>query len=138
MIDLHSQLEEIAEGFINAILKAMGNASLADLADGHSVPQSTGRTSRVARSSKPVELAAKATRRGGPAGRRRRASAEEVQAQKDAVFAVAKLLGQGFAKNDVTKKVRSNEDVGRMLALLVAEGRLTKKGDRRLTTYSVR
>jgi hypothetical protein len=138
MNKLHSQLEEIAETFINAILKAMGSASLADLADGHSVARAKGRPSHVGQSSKPVELGATAKHRTGAAGRRRRATAEEVQAQKDAVFAVAKQLGQGFAKNDVTKKVRSKEDVGRMLALLVAEGRLTKKGDRRLTTYSVK
>jgi hypothetical protein len=138
MINLHSQLEEVAEAFINAILKAMGNASLADLADGHSAPRSNGTGSRGGRSSRPVDVEPATKVRRGSAGRKKRASAAEVQAEKDAVFAIAKQLAQGFAKSDVTKKARSKAGVGRMLALLVAEGKLTKKGDRRLTKYSVR
>jgi hypothetical protein len=41
-------------------------------------------------------------------------------------------------RRDVTRKSGSKDDLGRALSLLVAEGKLTKKGDRRKTTYTVK
>jgi hypothetical protein len=75
-----------------------------------------------------------------PAKRRRRlrASAAEVQAQKDTALAAAKTLKPGFAKSDVMKKSGSKVDLGRALTLLVKDGKLTMKGDRRLARYWVK
>jgi hypothetical protein len=61
-----------------------------------------------------------------------------VQAQKDTALATAKILKPGFAKSDVMKQSGSKVDLGRALSLLVADGTLIKKGDRRLARYSVK
>jgi hypothetical protein len=131
MSDLRSQLTQITTDFVSAVLVAMRGAALSDLV-GESVRASAsaaparGRAAKIA----PTQAAVR--------GRRLRASAAQVQAQKDAALAAAKTLKPGFAKSDVMKKSASKVDLGRALSLLVAEGKLTKKGDRRLARYSVK
>ena len=49
-----------------------------------------------------------------------------------------KGLRPGFSKSDVMSKSGSKVDLGRALSLLVADGKLTKKGDRRMTRYWVK
>jgi hypothetical protein len=78
-----------------------------------------------------------AVRRGG-GRRRRRASPDEVAKQKETALAAAKGLRAGFSKSDVMLKSGSKVDLGRALSLLVAEGKLMKKGDRRMTRYCVK
>jgi hypothetical protein len=139
MINLRVQLSQIANQFVTSVLVAMAGASLSDLAD-HSaradgqtpIHRGPGRP-RGARSA-PASRAAKRT----AGGRRHRAPPEEVQRQKDVALAAAKSLKPGFNKGDVMKKSGSKVDLGRALSLLVAEGKLAKKGDRRRTTYSVK
>jgi hypothetical protein len=136
MNDLRSQLEQITNHFVSSILAAMKNAPLSDLA-GESVRVSASAPSARAQAAN-----------GGPAagpvatpakrGRRRRASAAEVQAQKDAALAAAKTLKPGFSKGDVMKKSGSKVDLGRALSLLVKDGEITRKGDRRKARYWVR
>jgi hypothetical protein len=136
MSDLRSQLERIAEQFVSAIIAAMRTAPLSELAaqlgraSGPAAPATRRRTG------KPVAAAPS----GKPAGRRRRkrASAAQVQRQKDTAFAAAKSLKPGFAKSDVMKKSGSKVDLGRALSLLVTDGKLTRKGDRRLARYWVK
>jgi hypothetical protein len=76
-----------------------------------------------------------AARRGAGGRRRRRASPEEVTRQKEIALSAAKGLKPGFSKGDVMSKSGSKVDLGRALSLLVADGKLTKKGDRRMTRY---
>jgi len=75
---------------------------------------------------------------GGRGGRRRRASPEEVAKQKELALNTAKQLKAGFSKGDVMNKSGSKVDLGRALSLLVIEGKLSKKGDRRMTRYWVK
>jgi hypothetical protein len=77
-------------------------------------------------------------RRGAVGRRRRRASPDEVARQKDTALNAAKTLKPGFSKGDVMSKSGSKVDLGRALSLLVAEGKLIKKGDRRMTRYWVK
>jgi hypothetical protein len=121
MSDLRSQLEQIATEFVSSILAALKSAPLSDLA---------GESVRVSPSAAPARaLAAKAAptpaaasvARPAKRGRRRRSSAAEVQAQKDAALAAAETLKPGFSKGDVMKKSGSKVDVGRALSLLVKE-----------------
>jgi hypothetical protein len=89
---------------------------------------------------RPAAIAAgPALPRGRAAGRRRhRASPAEVAKQKETALAAAKTLKPGFSKGDVMNKSGSKTDLGRALSLLVADGKLTKKGDRRMTRYWVK
>jgi hypothetical protein len=134
MSNLRSQLERIAEQFVSAIIAAMRNAPLSELA------AQLGRTSGPAAAPRRAVAVAAAGSVGKPAGRhrRKRASAAQVQKQKDTALATAKSLKPGFAKSDVMRKSGSKVDLGRALSLLVADGKLVRKGDRRLARYWVK
>jgi hypothetical protein len=138
MNDLRSQLEQITNTFVSSVLAAMGTAALSDLAEESArVALSVVPTRERVAEAAPAPIAgpvAKPAKRG----RRRRASAAEVQAQKDAALAAAKTLKSGFSKGDVMKKSESKVDVGRALSLLVKDGKLTRKGDRRKARYWVK
>jgi hypothetical protein len=147
MSDLRTQLDKIASTFVSSVLAAMKSASLADLAG-----EATGaarapfaprpaarRAAKRAKAAPAVAVAVKApAAKPARKGKRHRASPAEVQAQKDAAIGAARALKGGFSKGDVMRKSGSRVDLGRALSLLVADGKLTKKGDRRKTRYWVR
>jgi hypothetical protein len=139
---LRTELERIASSFVTSVLEAMRSASLSDLADhtGGDASAFSDRGRGRARGGRAVAIGAGAAPRGrAPGGRRRRrASPAEVAKQKEAAFAAAKALKPGFSKGDVMTKSGSKIDLGRALSLLVADGKLTKKGDRRMTRYWVK
>lgn len=145
MSNLQADLNELAQGFVAAVLSAMKSASLADLASGAAEGSASAPTkarrqvgrpaqapARAPTQAKPVQARAAAK---APAKRRKRASAEEVQQQKELALDTAKQLAPGFSKGDVMRKSGSDMDLGRALSLLVDEGKITKKGDRRNTRY---
>jgi hypothetical protein len=142
---LRTELERIASSFVASVLDAMRNASLSELADqsGNSRASAsalgTGRTRGRPRGRPAGSAGApvQAVRRGA-GRRRRRASPDEVAKQKETALSAAKGLRPGFSKGDVMSKSGSKVDLGRALSLLVAEGKLTKKGDRRMTRYWVK
>ncbi|MET0591339.1 MAG: hypothetical protein ABW133_01480 [Polyangiaceae bacterium] len=125
----------------------MRNASLSELADQSGASRAAGSAVGTGRRGRPRGRPAgvagapvSTVRRGASAGgrRRRRASPDEVAKQKEAALAAAKGLRPGFSKGDVMSKSGSKTDLGRALSLLVSEGKLTKKGDRRMTRYWVK
>jgi hypothetical protein len=142
---LRTELERIASSFVASVLDAMRNASLSELADQSGASRSagsalgTGRTRGRPRGRPAGSAGApvSAVRRGA-GRRRRRASPDEVAKQKETALSAAKGLRPGFSKGDVMSKSGSKVDLGRALSLLVAEGKLTKKGDRRMTRYWVK
>ena len=111
MTDIRAQLHQIAYRFVSAVFAATKTASIGQLVEGGALPRTNGR---------------------------RRASPEEVQRQKDVALTAAKALEPGFRRGDVMRKTGSRVDLSRALSLLVADGKLTKKGDRRATRYWVR
>lgn len=142
---LRTELERIASSFVSSVLDAMRNASLSDLADQSGSSRSAGVASTGRTRGRPRgrpagsgAVAAAAVRRGAGGRRRRRASPDEVAKQKETALAAARGLRPGFSKGDVMSKSGSKVDLGRALSLLVAEGKLTKKGDRRMTRYWVK
>ena len=136
MSDLRSQIHDVVTEFVSSIYDAVRAASLSQLVEeagaggyspsrrGPGRPPSTGAAARAGRPAR--------------GGRRKRASSEEVQHLKDTVLAAARQLKPGFSKSDVMRKSRSRVDLGRAIALVVADGKLVKKGDRRLTRYWLR
>jgi hypothetical protein len=138
MDSLHSQLKNIAQRFIDTVVETVAARSLADLvaAERPNVERALSRSKRPTTSQqarRPRSLESQSTD-----GRRRRSTPAEVEEQKDLALRAAKSLEAGFSKADVMKKSGSSINLGRALSLLVAEGKLSKKGDRRTTTYSVR
>ncbi len=138
---LRTELERIASSFVASVLDAMRSASLSDLAD-QSAGRSAGTSAAPGRTrgrprGRPAVAAAPSRRVAG--GRRRRsASPDEVAKQKETAYSAARGLKPGFSKGDVMSKSGSKVDLGRALSLLVQEGKLTKKGDRRMTRYWVK
>lgn len=142
---LRTELERIASSFVASVLDAMRSASLSDLADqsgGARSPAASaagpGRTRGRPRGRPAAIAAPPGARRGAGGRRRRRASPEEVSRQKEIALSAAKGLRAGFSKSDVMSKSGSKVDLGRALSLLVADGKLSKKGDRRMTRYWVK
>src|SRR4051794_12529380 len=134
MTDLRLQLDQIANQFVSSILAAMKAASLRDLAANAEASPSNGTQSRGRRGSTRENGAGRQSAASTRApGRRRRASAEEVDRQKNVAWTAAKALKSGFSKGDLMKKAGSKVDLGRALSPLVADGKGAKKGDRRLT-----
>ena len=136
MEQLRSQLQKIADEFVSSLLTAMAGAQLSDLADESAGRVSTGRSTR-GRTARGAS-AAPVVRPSRPDGRRKRASREEVEQQKQLAFSAAKGLKPGFSKSDVMKKAGPSVDLGRALSLLVADGKLTRKGERRMARYWVK
>src|SRR5260370_37238253 len=139
---LRTELERIASSFVSSVLDAMRSASLSDLAD-HTGGRGAGAAAGVSPArgrprGRPAIAAPAAARRGAGGRRRRRASPEEVNRQKEIALSAAKGLKPGFSKGDVMSKSGSKVDLGRALSLLVTDGKLTKKGDRRMTRYWVK
>jgi len=142
---LRTELERIASSFVASVLDAMRNASLSELADQSGASRASASALGTARTrgrprGRPAGSAGapvQAVRRGA-GRRRRRASPDEVAKQKETALSAAKGLRPGFSKGDVMSKSGSKVDLGRALSLLVAEGKLTKKGDRRMTRYWVK
>jgi hypothetical protein len=139
---LRTELESIASNFVSSVLAAMRAASLSDLAETSgsaraALPALGGRPRGRPRGRAAV-VAAPAEGRRGRGGRRRRASPDEVAKQKELALNTAKQLKAGFSKGDVMSKSGAKTDLGRALSLLVADGKLTKKGDRRMTRYWVK
>jgi hypothetical protein len=123
----------LASSFVSAVLTAVKDASLNEVAG-----EIDGAGRRSGRPPRAAAAAGARTPRAGGRTRRKRSSAEEVQRQKDLAFATAKLLKPNFSKGDVMRKSGSKVDLGRALTLLVSDGKLRKKGDRRLTRYTVK
>jgi hypothetical protein len=137
MTDFRSHLNQIAEEFISAMLSAMKNSSLADFAS--AAPTGQQKVGTAERQRRGATRSGVSSVAGGSATkRRRRASAEEVERLKEVALAAARALKSDFSKGDVMKKSGSKVDLGRALSLLVAEGKLSKKGNRRLTQYAVK
>lgn len=145
MSNLRAQLERLSSEFVSAVLTAMRSASLNDLADESEIrgtraqaPAPRGRAQATPAPAAAPAAQRPAKRAAATKSRRRRATADEVQAQKDLALMTAKKLEPGFSKSDLMKKAGSKEDLGRALSLLVNEGKLSRKGERRLARYWVK
>jgi hypothetical protein len=129
MSQLRHQLRQIVGDFVTAVLGAVSAGSLEELVEG-----SSGRSTRNGSVERRHAGRPLAPAKGG---RRRRSTAEEVQQLKDLALETARSLSPGFRKGDVMKRSGSRTDLGRALSLLVKEGKLSKKGDRRKARYWV-
>jgi hypothetical protein len=129
MSQLRQQLRQIVAEFVSAVVDAVNTGSLEEFVE-NTRSRST-RNGSVARrhTGSPIATTSK--------GRRRRSTAEEVQELKNLALETARSLSPGFRKGDVMKQSRSRTDLGRALSLLVKEGKLSKKGDRRKARYWV-
>jgi hypothetical protein len=132
MSPLRQQLRRIVADFVSSVVDALDGASLGDFVRAPGIRSARNGAVERRRAARPARPAVSKGR-----GRRKRASAEEVQQLKDLALETARALGPGFRKGDVMKRSGSRTDLGRALSLLVKEGKLAKKGDRRKARYWV-
>jgi hypothetical protein len=149
MSNLQSQLEDLTSTFIASLMSALRAAPIDDviaiegISDGMA-PAAAPRTraaaapAPAARRTAAPKAAAAAAALAESTGKRHRASANEVQDQKKLAFDTAKTMKPGFSKGELMQKCGSAIDLGRALTMLVAEGRLRKQGERRMTRYWVK
>ncbi len=139
MSNLQSQLESLASDFIASIVSALRSAPLDEVVELQGVPSRAPEpAARTRRTAAPVKVQGRRPAAPRAQGRRHRASAAEVEAQKKLALDTAKTMKPGFSKGDVMAKSGSKLDLGRALTLLVADGKLRKQGERRMTRYWVR
>jgi hypothetical protein len=139
MSNLQSQLENLASEFINSLIGALRSAPIDEIIELQGAADAAAPSAPRRRGAAPkaqTRRAAPATAK--PTGRRHRASAVEVQAQKKLALDTAKTLKPGFSKGEAMAKAGSKVDLGRALTLLVQEGKLRKQGERRMTRYWVK
>jgi hypothetical protein len=127
MSQLRQQLRQIVGDFVSAVLEAVSAGSLAEFVEGTGPRSKRNGSVERRHAGRPLAPA--------KGGRRRRSTAEEVQQLKDLALETARSLSPGFKKGDVMKRSGSRVDLGRALSLLVKEGKLSKKGDRRKARY---
>lgn len=137
MSNLESQLQDLVSQFVGAIVGALRSAPLDEIIELEGGPAPEASAARGRRRTATPGPAAAAPRPARP-GRRHRASAAEVEAQKKIAFDTARTLKPGFSKGDVMRKSGSDVDLGRALTLLVTDGKLRKQGERRMTRYWVK
>ncbi len=142
MNSLQSQLQQIAAEFVASALELMRSTSLADLVEPSKKVAEIARP-RMAPVRKLPGRRNEVRAEPAPApkhegGRRPRASAEEVKRYKDLAFHTAKQMPPGFSKGDLMKRTGGKVEMGRFLGLLVDEGLLVRKGERRAARYWVK
>ena len=143
MANLETKLVALASDFVEAIVGALRSAPIDEIAGLTGATRAPRAAVSRAASAPKASAATAFARASAPAraarpSRRHRASPSEVAAQKQLAYDTARTLRGGFSKGEVMRKSGSSVDLGRALTLLVAEGRLRKQGDRRLTRYWVK
>ena len=141
MSNLQSQLENLAATFITSLVSALRSApideiiTLQGVSDDELPPAPRARAASAPKMPARRAVAPRATASSESTERRHRASAAEVQAQKKLALDTSKTMKPGFSKGELMQKCDSTVDLGRALTLLVAEGKLRKQGERRMTRY---
>ncbi len=133
MSKLETQLQALTSGFVASVVGALRSAAIDEIIGMNG--SSEAKRARAASKAAPAKPSApKAVR----PQRRHRSSAAEVAGHKTLAYETARTLKDGFSKGDVMRKSGSRVDLGRALTLLVADGKLRKQGERRLTRYWVK
>jgi len=134
MSKLETQLQALASEFVASVVGALRSAAIDEIINLTRVAAPARRAPVRAPSARPAAAQPKTA----PRKKRYRSSAAEVAAHKRVAYETARMMRGGFSKGDVMRKSGSKVDLGRALTLLVADGKLRKQGERRLTRYWVK
>ena len=140
MADIQSSLQALANTFVQGVLKTLSTASLHELSALTSVSDSRrGRLPAVALDGN--RKGARAT--GAPAskptkgnGRRVRRSSGDVVSLSEKVAEFVRDAGGDVAVSDIAKALDvDTADITRPVAIALQAGKITKRGEKRLTRY---
>jgi hypothetical protein len=144
MADIQSSLQALANTFVQGVLKTLSTASLHELSALTSAPD--GRRGRL------PALALEVPRKGGraltagpagkpakgrsPGGRRIRRSSDDVVQLAEKVAEFVRDAGGDVAVSDIAKALDvDTADITRPVAIALQAGKITKRGEKRLTRY---
>ena len=142
---LRSTIEQLAQTFTAGILQAIRSASLEDLRV--AAAASSGGSAKARRAQAPSAApASKASRApAAPAavttagGRLARRSPGDIEQVVDSIVGLVKQHKAGLRAEQIRAQLKlDKKEIGRPIAAALAAKRLTKKGEKRATTYFAR
>lgn len=138
--ELRNQINDLAMKFASQLLVALQGASLSELANeaaanGTRRAGASGRNGRGDAGSAP---SASLPSLGGaaPTGKRRRRSAADLAQTVDAIVKLLKTNRAGLRAEEIREKLGlARKEVPRPIAAALAARKISKKGEKRATTY---
>lgn len=129
--NLKSTIDSLAQTFAAGILQAIRSAPLDEI-----LGEGGGRGGRKpGRPAKGAEAAPAAPKRGR-GGRLARRSADDITAVVDSIVALVKKSKGGLRAEQIRAELNLDKrEIGRPIAEALAKKKLTKKGEKRATTY---
>lgn len=137
--ELRNQINDLAMKFASQLLVALQGASLSELANeaaaqgarrGHAGGRSAGNGNGNGSMSAPSAGSA------APTGKRRRRSAADLAQTVDAIVKLLKTNRSGLRAEEIREKLGlARKEVPRPLAAALASRKISKKGEKRATTY---
>lgn len=138
MSALQRAIADLAQNFAAQVVKAIGTASLQDIAalTGGAAAPSRARTAPAAAPAAPAKAApAAASRRGGS---RRRRTADDLAALGGRIVDLLKTNSGGMRAEAIRDQLNvPRKELPRVFAQLVSSGAVKKSGQKRATTYFV-
>jgi hypothetical protein len=131
MPNLNSSIQSLAESFAASVIQAIRTASLEDiLAETSGAKRGPGR---------PVSSVGPARPARSSSGRLPRRSEKDIAAVADTIVALVKQHKEGLRAEQIRAKLGiAKKEWARPLGLALASKQLTKKGQKRATTYLVK
>jgi hypothetical protein len=133
---LRSTIEQLAQRFTEGILQAIRSASLEDLRIAATASgAASGNGGRV----RAAESAVVGRARRTETGRLARRSPLEIEEVVDSIVALVKQNKAGLRAEQIRVMLKlDKKEIGRPIAAALQAKRLTKKGEKRATTYYAR
>lgn len=132
--ELRNQINDLAMKFASQLMSALQSASLAELANEASLHGLTGgRGAGRARLALPAIPSATSAL---PTGKRRRRSAADIGETVEAIVKLLKTNKAGLRAEQIREKLGlARKEMPRPLAAALASRKISKKGQKRATTY---
>ena len=130
MSNLKSTIESLANEFAMSIISALRAASIDELTG------MTGVSGRVARPGRPAAAPAALAPKRGRGGRLGRRSSADIGRMVDDIVGLLQKNPEGLRAEQIREALSCQaKELPRPLADALAEGRITKSGQKRATTY---
>jgi hypothetical protein len=136
--ELRNQINDLAMKFAAQLMSALQAASLSELASeaAQGARRGPGRPPKAGALAKLVKDAGSAVSRGG---KRRRRSAADIGETVEAIVKLLKTQRAGLRAEQIRAKLGlARKEIPRPIAAALASRKITKKGQKRATTYFAR
>jgi len=134
--ELRNQINDIAMKFASQLLHALQTASLSELANEAAAQGAKRATRGPIAASSPGNGSLVSTATTAPSGKRRRRSAADIGQTVEAIVKLLKTNKTGLRAEEIREKLGlARKEVPRPIAAALASRKISKKGQKRATTY---